>query len=86
LQRFGRPSGVVGFGAAGLLGVLLASWPFIGALELLNLWHPPGWLRFIYPMSFMGLGIVVLFLTLRVLLNWAVEGSDLTEPPEWTEE
>jgi len=79
LLRFGSPSGVVGLGAAGLLGSVIFAWPVLIGLRALGLWSAPMWVRKTYPVVLLSLAVVVLFLTLRVVLRWAIATDDSEE-------
>ncbi len=77
--RFGSPSGVVGLGTAGLLGTVIFGWPVLIGLRALGVWSAPMWVRKTYPVVLLSLAVVVLFLTLRVVLRWAIADDDSDE-------
>lgn len=76
LHRFGSPSGVVGLLTAGLLGTVVLGWPILIGLRMLGVWNAPMWIRKTYPLVLISLAVVVLFLTLRAILRWAIPQDD----------
>lgn len=82
LARFGAPRAAVAFVSAGVLGSMGAAWPILHGLAKTGIWSAPMWLRSGMGFTTMALSLVVLFLVLRTVIHWAIEGAGGTSDSE----